>query len=661
MNNGFTRRQFLRIAGAGVAAGSLGFPAIVSAKPLTKRMIVLGIDGMDPKLVRRFIQNGSMPNAAKLAGKGTFMPLRSSDPPQSPVAWSNFISGTNPGGHGLFDFLARDPSTLIPHFSSSKLESPEKSVTIGGWKIPLERGRVTNLRKGPVFWTELEKRGVDCTVFKVPANFPPTGKGAKAISGLGTPDVHGSYGIFSFYTDKRGEYSHDVFGGRVERVTAKRGRYRCALPGPANSLAAEGGHTEIPFEVSVDPSNAACVVSVQGQEFILSQSEWSEWIPVKFTMMPGLVKVAGICRFFLKRARDSFELYVSPVNIDPMDPFLPISNPAGYSRDIAKRAGRFYTQGMPEDTSALSAGIFDDDSYRQQATLCHNERLKLFGHEFNRFRDGFFFFYFSTLDLNSHAFWRTLDERSPAYSAETTKRHGDFLPWLYRELDGVIGQAMNACDERTQLIVMSDHGFGPFRRQFNLNSWLMDNGYTGSVRNPSRGEAGFYEDADWSETKAYGLGLNGLYVNQKGREPEGIVAAGDDREKLLDELIDRLTTVRDDKTGKRVVRFAKRAADVYSGPYVKDAPDLLISYNRNYRASWETVLGKYPKEHILDNLDPWSGDHSNDASFVPGVLLSNSKVASTSARLEDLAPSILNRFGVPVPKEMTGKNVFKIE
>lgn len=653
----YSRRDFIKLTGAGLAAGVVGFPAIVRAQPMTRNVIVLGIDGMDPHLLLAYMAKGLMPNAKRLIDAGSFARLRTSNPPQSPVAWSSFISGTNPGGHGIYDFIARDPVTRLPYFSTSNIEGEPETMRVGRWKIPISGRKMVNLRRGPTFWNDLQKDGIDCTVLKIPANFPPTESSAKTLSGLGTPDIHGSYGIFTFYTDKGGELTRDVPGGHIEHVEMREHAVDCVLPGPLNTLAVQEKSVDIPFKVFIDPENPVVRISIQGTELVLQEGELSNWVSLDFSMMPHVVTAHGICRFFLKKARNDFELYVSPVNIDPSDPFLPISTPDSYAGKLTKRLGLFYTQGMAEDTSALMAKVLDDDEYRQQAGVVLEEDMRLFEHELSRFSGGFFFFYFSTLDLNSHAFWRTLDTGHPLYTEELARKHGDFLPWLYGQMDKAIGRVIQRMDDRTLVMVMSDHGFASFRRQFNLNSWLMDNSYASPKDARQRGNSGFFGNTDWHGTKAYGLGINSLYLNIVGREEDGVVRPGTEAEQLSEDLIAGLKAVRDPDTGDRVISNVFRPSDIYSGPHVGLAPDLIVGYNRNYRASWDTILGKYTKDVISDNTDPWSGDHVLDAALVPGVLLCNRKIKVKKPGLEDLAPTILSEYGVPIPVGMTGKRL----
>jgi len=655
---GLPRRDFLHGAGAAaVVTGALGFPAIVRAAPRMRRVISLGIDGMDPALLTSLIEAGAMPNAARLVKQGGFRALGTSDPPQSPVAWSNFISGTNPGGHGIFDFIARDAATRVPYLSTSRLEDEAASLSLGKWSIPLGARDMVNLRRGPTFWKNLEEHGVPSTVLRMPANFPPTPSRARTLSGLGTPDIHGSYGIFSLFTSRPNERTRDVSGGHIEAVKVRRFRARCALRGPQNSFHADASSVTIPFTTYVDPDNEAVRIAIQEHTLVLKKGDWSRWIRVRFPMMGRLVNAPGVCRFYLMAVHPHLVLYVSPVNIDPSDPSLPISTPGGYSRRLAEEIGTYYTQGMPPDTSALSAGVLNDAQYREQAVYVLDEERRIFEHEFNRFREGYFFAYFCSLDLNSHVFWRTRDTDHPAYSDELARRHGDFLPWLYRKMDDVIGEALDALDDRTLLLVNSDHGFGSFRRQFNLNGWLMDHGYARPLDPHSRGRTSFFQNTDWPHTRAYGLGINSLYLNLRGREADGCVRPGPEQEGLLDELIARLKGVKDPKTGRPVIANVYRPTDVYTGPHTGDAPDLIVGYAPDCRASWDTILGGYAREHVLDNEDPWSGDHATYSSFMSGVLLSSRPIRTKRPRLLDMAPTILDAFGAPVPEEMTGEAV----
>src|SRR6266849_8078364 len=146
------------------------------------KLIILGIDGMDPQLLKQFIQKGQMPNFSTLMQQGSFRPLTTSIPPQSPVAWSNLITGMNAGGHGIFDFIHRDPKTFQFYFSTSRVEGPKHSFHVGSWVIPLGSGTAEQLRHGKAFWEILDEHSVANYVYRIPANFPPITAKGKTLS-----------------------------------------------------------------------------------------------------------------------------------------------------------------------------------------------------------------------------------------------------------------------------------------------------------------------------------------------------------------------------------------------------------------------------------------------------------------------------------------------
>jgi predicted AlkP superfamily phosphohydrolase/phosphomutase len=334
--------------------------------------------------------------------------------------------------------------------------------------------------------------------------------------------------------------------------------------------------------------------------------------------------------------------------VDPSDPAVRISEPAEFVTGLASELGLFHTTGFKEDHKARTNGVFSDEEFRRQANHVLEERLALFEHAVQDYDDGLLFFYFSSSDLQSHLFWWNADENS-AHPSRTTPEAASRFEWvkqLYERLDGVIGDVYDRYGDKATVIVMSDHGFANFGRQFNLNSWLRDHGYL----NP-RECSDILTQADWSRTRAYGLGINGLYLNLKGRERDGVVEPGAEQEQLARQLVSQLQAVRD-VGGETVIRRVYRADEVYSGAATALAPDLILGYARGYRASWETCLGGLTDAVLLDNSSAWSADHCADALEVPGVLCCNRTLKVDQPSLVDLAPTILAEFGLPAPKSM---------
>jgi predicted AlkP superfamily phosphohydrolase/phosphomutase len=656
------RREFIKL---GVSAGSLlamgsssNLVTKVFGKTETpKKVIVLGFDGIDPHLLEAWMSQGKLPHFHRLRSTGSFLPLRSSIPAQSPVAWSNFITGTDPGGHGIFDFLHRDPERYFPEFSASHSEEATKTISIGNLVLPLSGGEVKNLRKGKAFWQVLEDYDIPATVFKMPSNYPPAATKQRTISGMGTPDILGSNGICNYYATEYTKINEDIGGARVHEVVVIDNKVEATLPGPVNTFKKDRSATSIDFKVFIDPVNPVAKIVIQDHEFILKEGEWSDWKKLSFGMIPTQ-SAKGICNFLLKEVRPEFKLYISPVNIDPGDPLWPISTPESYTEELARKFGSFYTKGLPADFNSLNHGILDDGEFLEQDDIVLRERIEMFDYELSRFDSGLLFYYLSSTDQRSHMFFRFLDKESPSYDAQLEAEYGDSIQDIYIEADKILGKAIEKADKDTILIVMSDHGFTPFRRQFHLNTWLKENGYHSLINEWRQGQSDVFLNTNWSRTKAYALGLNGLYINQKGREGEGIVKPGMEKEALVREIAQKLENFRDPKTGERPVFRAYITKDVLHGPYVEEAPEIIVGYNSGYRGSWATPLGRIPKEILEDNTEKWSGDHCVSPEVVPGIFLSNQKAKLQSPALYDVTATILNIFGADRPKEMRGKPIF---
>jgi len=620
------------------------------------RVIALGLDGMDPNIMGRMMKEGKLPTFSKIARQGHFGPLGTSDPPQSPVAWSDFISGMNPGGHGIFDFIHRDPQTYLPYLSTSTTEPPGRSLTVGNYVIPLSPGKVVDLRRGRAFWEIMEDHDIPATVFKIPSNFPPSPTGQRTFSGMGTPDILGSYGIFSYYTDQPLEIDPDLGGGRVYDVSFRDHSFEASLFGPTNTYRRGSPDARVEFTVYRDPVNPVAKIVLGDREILLRQGEWSSWVELDFPMMPT-VTVRGICQFYLRQVHPHFKLYVSPIHLDPGKPALPVSTPANYAQELHRRFGPFHTKGLPADTKALDHGVLDEQAFLEQEESVLRETVDVYEYELERFDAGLLFCYISSTDQTSHMFWRLADPKHPAYDPKMAVRFGDAIEKVYQETDRLLDRTLAKVDRNTLLLAFSDHGFTPYYRSFHLNAWLKDNGYLALIDEKKRGETEFFENVDWSRTRAYALGFNALYVNQRGREGRGIVSAME-RRALVDELAAGLEALRDPLNGEAPVVKGYKGHERFSGPYRNQGPDIVVGYNRGYRASWQTALGKVPKDWYETNDKKWSGDHCMASDLLPGMVLMNRPAPrSEGATLRDLTATILAAFDIPTPSDMNGKSI----
>jgi predicted AlkP superfamily phosphohydrolase/phosphomutase len=611
-----------------------------------RSVIILGFDGMDYFLTRRLIDEGRLPNLARLEREGSFAPLESSVPPQSPVAWSDFITGSDAGFHGIFDFIHRDPKTMAPYFSEASVEPPGHLLRLGGWQIPLTGGHARLLRRGTPFWEVLERHGVRTTIMRIPANFPPSGTAGRELSGLGTPDILGTYGTFTFYTsDARRFAGVELGGGKVIEAAPRAGVVRSALYGPANPFRVKREIVTAPFTAYLDPELPAALIEIGDQRVVLAEGEWSDWVPVGFRLAPTQ-SLATICRFYLKSVRPTFALYVSPLNIDPLDPALPISTPASFAAELAAAGGRFYTQGMAEDTHALVAGVLSVDEFLAQAKIVGDEATAQYQRLLADFSGGLLFHYISNTDLIQHMMFRAMDPHHPGHNPERDAAYRDVIPSLYASCDALVGYTLARIGPDTTLVVMSDHGFTSWRRSMNLNAWLRDAGYL-AVRDPKlRHDPGMLANVDWSRTRAYGFGINGLYINLAGRERWGIVPAAEN-DALLDEIATRLRATIDPATGRPAVTHVYRSDRTFADGGAREiGPDAIVGYARGTRCSDASALGELTPEVFSDNTGEWSGDHCMDPAEIPGILATSRPLSRPAPRLRDLAVAILAEFGV---------------
>ncbi len=653
-----SRRRFLAGLAAlplAAAASQVLLTSCGRARPSSaKKIIVLGIDGMEINIAKRMMAQGGLPNLARLASQGGLYPLRTTAPPQSPICWASFTTGTGPAGHGLFDFIHREPETYLPYLSSSKVIEPKRTAHLGDWLIPLARGKVELLRQGRAFWEILEEHGIRCTVVRMPSNFPPV-KSGRSLAGLGTPDILGTYGTFSYFTDDPPPNAEDIGGGKVYPVQVSQGKITAALEGPHNTFKSDRPKAQADFVVYVEAERPVAKVVLQGQEIFLKQGEWSDWARVTFEMMPLVASARGVCRFYLKEVHPHFRLYVSPIQIDPSHPALPLSHPEDYAREIFQQVGYYYTQGIAEDTKALSSEILDDEEYLAQCEAVLAERMDTLAYELERFREGLLFYYFYTTDAHAHMFWRARDPAHPRHTAQVAQRYGALLENLYARMDKAVGQALQRADPQTLVMVVSDHGFRSFRRALNVNNWLRDNGFLALLPGARGPEVDIFGGADWGATRAYAVGLNSLYLNLRGREGNGLVEPGTEQESVLDEIERGLLALRDPATGEQVITRIHRAGRDFTGPYMKHAPDLILGYKGGYRVSWRTGLGQFGETLLEDNRDKWSGDHCIDPAQVPGMVTCSKPFQATFPAIWDLPATILAQYGIATPREMEGR------
>ncbi|HEX3703351.1 MAG TPA: alkaline phosphatase family protein [Vicinamibacterales bacterium] len=688
------RRQLKRFLQAALALSVAAAAAHCAGggkatKPLRRsaqRVFVIGFDGMDPTLARKWMDEGKLPNLKALADEGTFRTLGSTQPSESPTAWSSFATGVNPGKHNIYDFLIRDLQTYFPDFNMVRKEPPEFLWGL----IPIKRPKVVSTRGGTSFWVTAGRDGIKSTVLTVPVTFPPEEiEHGAMLAGLPLPDIRGTLGTYYYWaTDlSRYEEGNTEFGGILKRLVFDGDEAHTELVGPPNPIVrqqlrdararspltdADRTHIaelearediRLPVDVRWDQGGKAVTVGVGGHSVHLREGEWSGWVDLDFKIN-FMLGIHGMTQFYLIRSGPELQLYASPVNMDPRDPPTPISKPDGFAAQLASELGVYRTLGWAESTDKpLNDDRVDEQAFLDDSNRAMDDRERVIVKNLERDDWDLFVAAIETTDRISHMMWRLIDPSHPMYDAALAAKYGDSIEKIYRRADDFVGRLRAKVPKDAVFMVMSDHGFHSFRRGVNLNTWLVQNGYMAFEGQSEKktladlfGRGKFFQGVDWSRTKAYAVGLGQIYFNLKGRESHGIVSEGAEYTALQNEMRAKLVTLVDPKDGQRVFRDIYRRDDIYHGEYLRNAPDLQIGFNDGYRVGWQDTLGGVSQAVIEDNNRKWSGDHCATATEISGgVLFMNRKIASDTPNIMDLSPTILKLLGVPLPADLDGK------
>jgi predicted AlkP superfamily phosphohydrolase/phosphomutase len=617
---------------------------------LRRKVIVIGLDGLEPTIVESLLQRGELPNLDRIRRSGSYSRLRTTYPAQTPVAWSSFATGRNPGGHGIFDFISRDPSTYLPDAGLSRFEPPKNIFALP---------RVVNQRRGEPLWQTLTQAGVPSVVLRCPCTFPPDELNGRMLAGVGVPDLRGAQNKGTFYTQDKNQQACES----EQLVTLDAGsELKARVIGPRNTRPASPRDEacEIKVEVRKDQRRLRIETGGTPAQIEVGERSWSEWIRFKFKLSM-LQSVTGIARIYVKQIEPQVEFYLSAVNFDPAAPVFPVSSPANYARNLAEELGLFSTLGMAEDHAALNNGRFDERAYLAQCELVIEERERLMRFELDRFNEGFFFLLYDTPDRVQHMLWRFQDPEHPGYQPDLARDFSTLIEQHYARCDKLLSSVLEKVDEHTLLVVLSDHGFNSFRRAFDTNTWLWQTGLLALNKGGKPGEhlgEGFGA-VDWSRTYAYAVGLGGIYLNFKGREREGILEEGTEAERVRAAIQSGLPEIRDSLTERRAIRSVSRREQLYSGPFAANAPDLLVNFSPGFRVSWPSAVGGFANSLLEDNTRRWSGDHIMDPDAVPGILFMNHPLtkAGNTPHIIDLAPTILDHLGVRAGQAMEGASL----
>ncbi len=703
------------------------------AQPPVTKVLVLGFDGADGNMVERLMREGRLPHLAKLARQGTFRKLLPTNPPQTPVSWSSMATGLLPGRTGIFDFLKRDRRSYFPTFAL--LEESGRPFLLGknnawvfgggaglvlglfavwirkrrrGWKPGLVTGgvvalvggllvgwvahrtlperlpRAVNHRHGLTIWKYVDAQGYRVKVVRYPTTFPADAMAhGNMLSGLGVPDIRGTIGQPTIYTDdasllaRANDFSLKIELIDIVNATAE---IDTVVWGPRNKLYCDtrqrscreylkrrGLPIQIrePLKLRLDLDRQQVTITYRNQTATLRVGEWSDWFVFTFRITP-IVRIKAIGRFYLLSTDPFFRLYLSPLHFHPESHPIPFSWPPDWSEWLFRQVGLFKTMGWAIDTWTISSGLSDEDHFLQDVYFTVNKYREIMRTLIPKNDWDLYIQVYSFTDRVQHILWRLIDPEHPMYDPKRAQRYAREIERAYEVMDEIVGEAMRLAPPGTRIIVVSDHGFQSFRRGMNYNTWLVRNGFM-KLRDVTTTEmktledlfveGEFFEHVDWSQTKAYAIGLGPIYINLKGREPQGAVAPGEEYEAVRRAIIEGLERYVDPVTGKRPVYKVYTREEMYPSGFDPDlVPDLRVAHNPDFRVSWQSTLGHVGAEIMEDNLRNWSADHcSTEPSFVKGIFFASWKIRAEAPRIVDIMPTILHAMGLPIPENLDGK------
>jgi predicted AlkP superfamily phosphohydrolase/phosphomutase len=656
----------------------------------TKKLVILGFDGMDPHLLEKWMAEGKLPNISKLAKQGGFFPLQTTHSPESPTAWASFATGVNAGKHNIYDFLVRDTTTYLPDLGMVTRTPPKFLFNY----IPLSRPKVNSTRGGTSFWVTAGRSGVRSDILTVPVTFPPEDvENGELLSGLPLPDIRGTMGTFSYYaTDlSRYEEGNTEMGGILKRLVFEGDTASSELEGPPSPIVRQQieairrkgptlGESDraqlaelqavqdvrVPFTITWNRPAKNATLVIDGQTIALEQGKWTNWIDLTFKVN-FIVRLHGMVQMLLMNAGNELQLYVSPVNFKPDAPPVPMSSPAAFSADLYKQIGNYRTLGWAEATWALNELRMDEKTFMDDLMVAFDDRARVILNRIDANDWDLMVGVIESTDRVQHMMWRLIDPKHPLYDPSLAAQFGDSIERVYRKADDFVGEVVKRVGPGVPVMIVSDHGFHSWRKAVNLDTWLVQNGYMvlkGQQAGDKKladlfGGGTFWENVDWSRTRAYAMGIGQIYFNLRGRESQGIVSPGAEAAALADELAKKLMTMTDPEDGTPIIRAVYKRDDIYNGPFLQNAAELQVGMNDGYRVSWQTTLGGSPQGIVYKNDRKWSADHGGyDYAITSGIFVSSQPINTQDPRIIDLAPTVLRYFGLAIPSDIDGKALY---
>jgi len=558
------------------------------------KTLILGLDAFDPVFFEQLYNKGQLPNLGKFVEEKSYSQFQVSNPPQSEVSWTSIASGLNPGEHGMFDFVHRDPKSYGLYVSLLPTQSG-----VGGIQFVRPHNAQT-------IFDKTAELGYPSISLWWPATFPARPESPVCtLPGLGTPDIQGRLGVGALYTSNPDH--PEKFGKTpvyfLESLNSN--HFRSYLEGPQIKGKSGRLNATLDFNLLRD-DDTTLSINIGNQILKLTKGTWSPIIELRFKINP-LVSIYAITRMIVTHTDPFIQLYFLPLQLHPLHALWRYGTPKSFINDAWNICGPFLTLGWPQDTTGLEDGCISDDQFLELCRSIDASRTTLLMHQLDRFHEGLLASVFDTLDRLEHMFWQN---------------RPDIIQEWYGRLDELVGKVIFKLEarrgEQSRLLIVSDHGFKEFDYKVDLNRWLIEHNYLVPFQDTPSGSI---KSVDWSRSKAYAIGLNSIYINLAGREGMGVIS-DDDYHQICEQLRQELLAWTGSNT-ESVFKKVMRNNETFTGQLSQYGPDLVIGYAPGYRASADTGLGAWKQEIIDKNNDHWNADHCFDSESVPGVIFSN--------------------------------------
>jgi predicted AlkP superfamily phosphohydrolase/phosphomutase len=637
------------------------------------KTIVIGFDGADARLTRQWMDEGKLPNLSKLAAEGTFSPLQPTIPSQTPVSWSTFATGLDPGRHGIIDFLKRDPENYRPKLAL--VDEGQKKVLLGHqnpWLLGVVAGlifflllwlmlrrrparwlalgvplffaaaafggvfeatrrwvpeklpTVTNPQQGETFWKLLGDAGQRVRVLRLPQTFPAEDfHDGKLLTGLGTPDLSLRVGKPFFFTSQlfyKGEGGD--FSSEVVELEDNRGRIETTIKGPPDKIFGKEGEklkfASLPMVIESSADRKKLTIEVSGNKLELQPGQWSDWQRFQFSFNP-LVSLHGIGRFHLISLEPEIRLYLTPIQFDPEN--LPsgfaLSTPRDFARELIGKDGLYKTIGWAIDTWSIEEGHIDEALFLEDVEMTVARDEKMLEEQLAKSGEwDVLVHYFEFTDKVSHIMYRLFDPSHPRYEAALAEKYGNAILESYQRMDKIVGLAMQQAPAGTRLFVLSDHGFSSWRWSMNYNTWLAKNGYMTLIgEDPERHNLeDLFEQGDFFVNVDWSrTKAYALGFGSIFINLEGREGKGSvksaDYEAVRAELREKLLAYTHGETGEKPVAHIFYREEAWDSFDPRVAPDLIATNSLGFRAGWQDTLGGIAGAVVEPNEKKWSGDH----------------------------------------------------